>query len=47
MPAEDSDIARLMLAAKLLPQLKTAAAEKLFYDLEIPLVTVLAQTWQA
>ena len=33
---EDSDIT-LMLAAKLLPQLKTAAAEKLFYDLEMPL----------
>jgi DNA polymerase-1 len=39
---EDSDIT-LMLAAKLLPQLKTADAEKLFYDLEMPLVTVLAQ----
>jgi len=39
---EDSDIT-LMLAAKLLPQLKTAEAEKLFYDLEMPLVTVLAQ----
>ena len=39
---EDSDIT-LMLAGKLLPQLKKAEAEKLFYDLEMPLVTVLAQ----
>ena len=39
---EDSDIT-LMLAGKLLPQLKSAEAEKLFYDMEMPLVTVLAQ----
>lgn len=38
---EDSDIT-LMLAGKLLPQLKEAGCESLFYDIEMPLVTVLA-----
>jgi DNA polymerase-1 len=39
---EDSDIT-FMLAGKLLPQLKEAGGESLFYDIEMPLVTVLAQ----
>jgi len=39
---EDSDIT-LMLAGKLLPQLKEAGGESLFYDIEMPLVKVLAE----